>query len=50
MNVGTINDNSNLKIKLKNGKILGFVDESFILSIKEGDVFTFLDSILSANQ
>ena len=41
MNIGTIIDNSNLKIKLKNGKVLGFVDESFILSIKCGDVFTF---------
>ena len=41
MNIGTIIDNSNLKIKLKNGKVLGFVDESFLLSIKCGDVFTF---------
>ena len=41
MNVGTIIDNSNLKVKLKNGKTLGFVDESFILSIKCGDTFRF---------
>ena len=41
MNIGTIIDNSNLKIKLKNGKVLGFVDESFIMSIKCGNVFTF---------
>ena len=34
-------DNSNLKVKLKNGKTLGFVDESFILSIKCGDTFRF---------
>ena len=35
MNIGTIIDNSNYKVKLKNGKILGFVDDFFILSIKE---------------
>ena len=41
MNIGTIIDNSNYKVKLKNGKILGFVDDFFILSIKCGDTFTF---------
>ncbi|MBD22363.1 MAG: hypothetical protein CL572_01695 [Alphaproteobacteria bacterium] len=41
INIGTIIDNSNLKIRLKSGKILGFVDESFVLSIKCGEVFTF---------
>ena len=40
MNIGTIIDNSNLKIKLKNGKVLGFVDESFLLSIKFAFLFT----------
>ena len=50
MNVGTIIDNSNLKIKLKNGKILGYVDESFILSIKCGDVFTFSGLNLICNK
>ena len=31
MNIGTIIDNSNYKVKLKNGKILGFVDDFFYL-------------------
>ena len=29
MNIGTIIDNSNFKVKLKTGKILGFVDDFF---------------------
>ena len=41
MNIGTIIDNSTIKVKLKNEKILGFVDDFFILSIKCGDTFTF---------
>ena len=41
MNIGTIIDNSNFKVKLKTGKILGFVDDTFVLSIKCGDIFTF---------
>ena len=52
MNVGTIIDNSNLKVKLKKLKTLGFVDESFILSIKCGDTFRFsgLKSSLQFNK
>ena len=50
MNIGTIIDNSNLKIKLKNGKLLGYVDESFILSIKCGDIFTFSGLNLICNK
>ena len=34
MNIGTIIDNSNFKVKLKTGKVLGFVDDTFVLSIK----------------
>ena len=41
MNIGTIIDNSNFKVKLKTGKILGFVEDTFVLSIKCGDIFTF---------
>ena len=41
MNIGTIIDNSNFKVKLKTGKVLGFVDDTFVLSIKCGDIFTF---------
>ena len=50
MNIGTIIDNSNFKVKLKTGKILGFVDDTFVLSIKCGDIFTFSGLNLFVNQ
>jgi ATP-dependent Lhr-like helicase len=40
-NIGTIIDSSSFKVKLKNNKTLGTVDEFFISSIKPGQAFIF---------
>jgi len=41
VNIGTIIDNSNIKILLNTGKTLGHVDDSFLTTIKKGDYFIF---------
>ena len=41
VNIGTIIDNTNIKIVLNTGKTLGHVDESFLTTLKKGDYFIF---------
>ena len=41
VNIGTIIDNSNIKITLNTGKTLGHVDDSFLTTLKKGDYFIF---------
>lgn len=41
MQMGTIVSEAMVKVKLKNGKFLGVVEEWFISRLKQGDVFTF---------
>lgn len=41
MQIGTIVSEAMVKVKLKNGKYLGVVEEWFISRLKRGDVFTF---------
>ena len=41
VNIGTIIDNTNIKIVLNTGKTLGYVDESFLTTLKKGDYFIF---------
>ena len=41
MNVGTIIDSANVEINLKNKKVLGYVDQSFVNTVKERSTFIF---------
>ncbi len=48
MNVGTIIDSANVEINLKNKKILGYVDQSFVNTVKKGSTFIFSGMCLEA--
>ena len=46
MNVGTIVETVNIKVKLKNGKYLGNIEEYFAQSLLKGDTFIFAGILL----
>ena len=48
MNVGTIIDSANVEINLKNKKVLGYVDQSFVNTVKERSTFIFSGMCLEA--
>ena len=49
MNVGTIVESVNIKVKLKNGKYLGNIEEYFAQSLLKGDTFIFAGMLLEFN-
>ncbi len=46
MNVGTIVEAPTLKVRLKNGRVLGEVEEYFVMSLQPGDSFIFAGELL----
>ena len=46
MNVGTIVEAPTLKVRMRNGRVLGEVEEYFVLGLKPGDSFIFAGELL----